>query len=143
MQYMSPSTQGFYNTANYPKAMLPNDVVEITDEQFRYLLRGQNGGKVMAVDAGGKPVLNDPVLDPDMVSGQERLWRDAELERVKWLRERHRDELELSIPSSLTNDQYGQLLEYLQLLRDWPQSSNFPDQEHRPPVPAWIAEQTP
>ncbi|MBJ2205706.1 phage tail protein [Pseudomonas carnis] len=123
--------------------MLPDDVVEVTGEQFRYLLKGQNAGKLMAVDADGQPVLNDPVLDAVEVASQERIWRDAELERVKWLRERHRDELELSIPHSLTDDQYGQLLEYMQLLRDWPQSSNFPDQEHRPPVPAWVAEQAP
>ena len=142
MQYMSPSTQGFYNTANYPKRMLPDDVVEVTDEQFRYLLKGQNAGKVMAVDADGQPVLNDPVLDAVEVASQERIWRDAELERVKWLRERHRDELELSIPHSLTNDQYAQLLEYMQLLRDWPASSAFPNTDARPVAPAWIAEQT-
>ncbi|MDE1531700.1 phage tail assembly chaperone [Pseudomonas carnis] len=140
MQYMSPSTQGFYNTANYPKRMLPDDVVEVTDEQFRYLLTGQNAGKVLAVDAGGQPVLNDPVLDAVEVASQERIWRDGEFERVKWLRERHRDELEQSVQTTLTDDQYRELLAYMQLLREWPQSPSFPNQSLRPVAPDWISD---
>ena len=142
MQYMSPSTQGFYNTANYPKRMLPDDVVEVTDEQFRYPLKGQNAGKVMAVDAGGQPVLNDPVLDAVEVASQERIWRDAKIESVQWLRDRHRDEVESARPTTLTTEQSDQLLDYVQALRDWPASLDFPSADARPAAPAWIAEQT-
>lgn len=142
MQYMSPSTQGLYNTRTYPKAQLPSDVVEITEEQFWYLLKGQNAGKVMAVDTAGQPTLIDPVTGPDELARQERFRRDSELERVKWLRERHRDELELSMSPSLTSDQYSQLLTYMQQLREWPQSPDFPDPAHRPVAPGWIESET-
>ncbi|OCW20994.1 hypothetical protein C9382_11840 [Pseudomonas aylmerensis] len=58
-----------------------------------------------------------------------------------WLRERHRDQLEISRETTLSAEQFTELLEYMQDLRDWPQSPDFPDIEQRPVPPAWIAEQ--
>ncbi|OEC51163.1 hypothetical protein A7K61_26125 [Pseudomonas sp. AP42] len=58
------------------------------------------------------------------------------------MRERHRDELELGSATSLTTDQYGELLAYMQFLRDWPQSTKFPTQKYRPKKPGWIDQQT-
>lgn len=72
----------------------------------------------------------------------ERSWRDAELVSVMWLRERHRDQLEIAREPTLSAEQFTELLEYMQDLRDWPQSPDFPSAEHRPAAPAWIAEQT-
>lgn len=72
----------------------------------------------------------------------ERVWRDAEIVRVAWLRDRHRDEVELGGETSITAEQYAELLAYLQALRDWPQSADFPDNRHRPLSPGWIAGQT-
>ena len=71
----------------------------------------------------------------------ERQWRDAELENVQWLRERHRDESDLELAHTLTPDQFKQLLSYLQELRDWPQSPDFPALQQRPVAPDWIANQ--
>ncbi|HDS1679143.1 TPA: hypothetical protein QEM39_000619 [Pseudomonas putida] len=73
---------------------------------------------------------------------QERAWRNSEVERVKWLRERHRDEQDLQKETTLTAEQFAQLLTYLQELRDWPQSTAFPDATQRPVAPSWIADQT-
>lgn len=73
----------------------------------------------------------------------ERAWRNAEVERVKWLRERHRDERELEQPTTLSTPQFGELMAYIQQLRDWPQSEHFPDVDHRPRPPEWINDQTP
>jgi hypothetical protein len=70
-----------------------------------------------------------------------RAWRDSEIESIKWLRERHRDELDLGIAHVLTDGQFAQLLTYMQALRDWPQVLDFPAMESRPVVPSWIAEQ--
>ncbi|QDH68527.1 hypothetical protein FKZ69_06675 [Pseudomonas azotoformans] len=70
------------------------------------------------------------------------MWRDAEIERVKWLRERHRDQLEIGTETTLKDEQFSELLLYVQSLRDWPQSSAFPDSEHRPIAAPWIAELT-
>ncbi|MEX3776177.1 hypothetical protein [Pseudomonas sp. MYb118] len=71
----------------------------------------------------------------------ERAWRDAEVVRVSWLRDRHRDQLDAGIETTLTTAQFAVLLTYLQALRDWPQSPDFPDSQHRPVAPEWIAEQ--
>jgi len=79
------------------------------------------------------------VLDPDAL---ERAWRDAELASVMWLRERHRDQVEISAQTTLSAEQFASLLVYVQALRDWPQAPDFPDVEHRPVAPAWIADQT-
>lgn len=74
--------------------------------------------------------------------GDERAWRDAELVAVMWLRERHRDQLEIEVETTLTAEQFKDLLVYMQALRDWPQSPDFPDSQHRPTAPPWLAEQS-
>ncbi|NBF12839.1 hypothetical protein GV818_29765 [Pseudomonas sp. Fl4BN1] len=75
---------------------------------------------------------------PDLVA-QERAWRDSEMASVMWLRERHRDQLEIG-KTTLTRAQFSDLLTYIQALRDWPQSTVFPDTQRRPDRPAWIVE---
>ncbi|MBF8730447.1 hypothetical protein IRZ59_08295 [Pseudomonas guariconensis] len=71
----------------------------------------------------------------------ERAWRDAELAGLVWLRDRHRDQVEIGVPTTLTPDQFAELLVFMQALRDWPQSEAFPDSAQRPVAPPWIAEQ--
>lgn len=68
----------------------------------------------------------------------ERGWRDAEINRVEWLRNRHLDELAQEIDTTLTNTEYEQLLGYIQELRDWPANPNFPNQASRPVMPSWL-----
>jgi hypothetical protein len=80
-----------------------------------------------------------PLEDP---ASFERERRDTELAAVIWLRERHRDQKEIGFDTALSDAQFEELLLYMQALRDWPQSPNFPDIEHRPLAPAWIANQT-
>ena len=91
------------------------------------------------VNEGGKTA---PGSTAEEDASTERRWRDGELESIKWLRERHRDEVELGGPASLTAEQYSELLGYMQSLRDWPQASDFPDAKHRPIRPDWIDKQT-
>lgn len=89
------------------------------------------------LDEGGKP-LPAPEEDPIL---SERAWRDTEIESVKWLRDRHRDEVDSARPTTLTAQQSGELLDYVQALRDWTQSSKFPIAKYRPKRPAWITQQ--
>ncbi len=89
-----------------------------------------------SLDAPPVPV---PLLD---LEAQERTWRDTALSAVMWLRERHRDQLELRAPTSIGDEQFTELLVYMQALRDWPQSPDFPDSQHRPTAPPWLAEQS-
>lgn len=84
----------------------------------------------------------DEALQHERLSLAEREWRNVQVEGLKWLRERHRDEQDLQRETTLSGEQFGELLDYLQALRDWPQSEQFPVLEHRPITPTWIADQT-
>lgn len=71
----------------------------------------------------------------------EREWRDAEVSETDWLMNRHRDELDMLRDTTLTTEQFSELLSYRQALRDWPQTESFPDSAQRPEPPTWIASQ--
>lgn len=71
----------------------------------------------------------------------ERNWRDDELARWVWLRDRHRDQQELGVATTLTTEQFALLLRYLQQLREWPQASEFPEAAARPLAPAFLERQ--
>ena len=83
----------------------------------------------------------EPPLAADPTEA-ERAWRDGEIAAHEWLVSRHRAEVELQRDTTLTAEQYAELLQYLQALRDWPAAEAFPDSAQRPVAPPWIAEQT-
>ncbi|PZP05606.1 MULTISPECIES: phage tail assembly chaperone [Pseudomonas] len=85
----------------------------------------------------------DPVPSPltkEELAATERSYRDQELARGVWLRDRHRDQTEIAMVTTLSADQFIQLLVHMQALRDWPQSADFPDANFRPVAPTWMAE---
>lgn len=90
--------------------------------------------------AGG--VFSAPEVDVDDLALGERIWRDAEVSSSEWLVMRHRDELDLSLATTITAGQFSELLSYRQALRDWPLTPGFPSADRRPVAPAWIADQT-
>lgn len=55
-----------------------------------------------------------------------RSFRDAHINSVLWMRERHADELELGTEPTLTPEQYTELLTYIQTLRDLPSQPGAP-----------------
>ena len=118
---------------------IPKTAVPVDDDMWMRLTQESDGiwmlGAAGAITKGPLPVVKFDYVKI------ERQWRDGEIEAIKWLRERHRDQLDLSLPTTLTATQFVELLDYLQLLRDWPQAKSFPDQKYRPTIPAWIAEQ--
>lgn len=65
-------------------------------------------------------------ISPDL-SVEVRLKRDQLLSDTQWLIQRHRDQIEVSEPTTLTADQYKALLTYRQALRDVPTQSGFPN----------------
>ncbi|MFK3642357.1 phage tail assembly chaperone [Pseudomonas protegens] len=135
----SPSSGTTYLLGIHPT--IPADALEISDALYLAVIGNPPPGKVRAHDAQGLPYLVDtPIVVPDLAA-QERGWRDDELSSVMWLRERHRDQLEVEAPTTLTVEQFKELLFYIQTLRDWPQSADFPNIQHRPTAPDWIAEQ--
>lgn len=80
----------------------------------------------------------DDAAKATRASQAERAWRNNELDSVKWLRERHRDERENEQDTTLSAVQFSELMAYIQQLRDWPQSDQFPEANHRPAPPEWI-----
>ena len=139
-RYYSPQTMTSYLQGIH--SVIPEDAVEISEELYLSVIASPPPGKVRSHDAGGLPCLIDlpaPVVDS---AALERTWRDTQIAAVQWLRDRHRDEQDMQRETTLTAEQFAELLAYLQALRDWPQSEFFPDIEHRPVVPGWVAEQT-
>lgn len=97
--------------------------------------------QVLDMIEAGEPFTEFVEPTPSVTDQQvvERDWRDSELERSRWLRERHRDEQELQVETTLSSENFSELLAWFQALRDWPQSSAFPSSEQRPQRPAWLA----
>lgn len=120
--------------------VMPADAKEIDEARYLEVLGNPVAGKVRGHDTEGLPTLIDP--PPEDLAMMERAWRDGEILRVQWIRDRHRDESELSRPTTITSEQFAGLLYYMQALRDWPEQSAFPSEASRPVPPACIAEQT-
>lgn len=121
---------------------MPDDVLPITEERFFEVIARPEPGKVRGHDAEGLPILVDSVPTTDELAVAERAWRDAELGTTEWLVTRYRDELDMQLATTLTAEQFTKLLAYRQVLRDWPQSEQFPVIEYRPVAPPWITEQS-
>ncbi|MFW3895947.1 phage tail assembly chaperone [Pseudomonas bharatica] len=140
--YYSASIGGFIDLALFPE--LPKDAVPVTDEQHQALLSGQSHAMKIVADDEGRPVLAEPPpATPEQLASAERGWRDGQLSAVQWLRDRHRDELDLGREPTLSAAQFDELLAYLQTLRDWPQQEAFPDPAGRPVPPDWIDQPAP
>lgn len=122
---------------------IPSDALLISEDRYKEVITNPAPGKVRAHDENGLPILIDPPPSTaDELATAERSWRDAEIENWQWLRERHRDEIDSARPTSMTVEQSVELLDYVQALRDWPQSSNFPGSQYRPEAPSWLTDQS-
>ncbi|WP_226942313.1 phage tail assembly chaperone [Pseudomonas lundensis] len=117
---------------------IPESAVLISESLFMRMTQETDGVWMLNED---KTITKHPAVEsvPDL-SAQGRQWRDTEIENIKWLRERHRDEGDLGIEHALSTVQFNDLLSYLQALRDWPLSSQFPSISSRPTVPDWLAD---
>ncbi|RWU18112.1 phage tail protein [Pseudomonas alkylphenolica] len=138
----SPSRCRFYLRA-LANQDTPTDVIEITAEQHLELVNGQASGLHLSADADGNPILIEQPKPPlEVLAATERAWRDAQISSTEWLTTRHRDEQDMQQATTLTAEQFSELLAYRQHLRDWPETEAFPDSLLRPVEPDWIAEQT-
>lgn len=119
---------------------IPKSATEIDEEMWVRLLNETDGVWTLGDDGAitKEPL---PVIEADYAA-IERQWRDGEIEAIKWLRERHRDQQDLALPTTLTTAQFTDLLGHFQQLRDWPESKKFPNQKYRPVAPGWLANQT-
>ncbi|RTY69855.1 phage tail protein [Pseudomonas veronii] len=126
-----------------PDCTLPpvKELRAITDAEYLTLLDAQTQGKIIQAGAKGAPVAVDPLppSESELIE-RERIWRDQALAATDSLVVRHRDELEVGRPTTLTGEQFTQLQNYRLDLRDWPGSELFPDSQHRPAPPIWLGD---
>lgn len=85
----------------------------------------QNGAMIVRVDGGFEIKATPPPTLEELFDGL-RSFRDARINAVLWMRERHADELELGKEPTLTPEQYTALLTYIQSLRDIPAQPGAP-----------------
>lgn len=79
--YFSPSEIGFYHESDKQDYLLagtwPNDLIEISERWFLYLLDGQQKGKVITVNDNEQPILVDPPT-----ATKEQLIAEADTQKV-------------------------------------------------------------
>lgn len=93
----------------------------------------------LLIDSGEQCQVHiDPVISDAEVKANERMWRDSEIQRISWVRDRHRDQLEMGLKTTLSDEQFKELLKYTQALRDWPQAESFPSITKRPVALPWL-----
>lgn len=120
---------------------IPDDAVPVGLENMIALKAGVTAGQVIVPGEDGEPVLGEPPPpSPEVLGTIERRWRDFQLSATDPLVTRHRDELELELPTTLNAEQYQQLQQYRVALRFWPESADFPTQVDRPQPPNWLAD---
>lgn len=119
-KYFSPSTQWFYNTEfNYPT--LPEDIVEISDEDHARLLNAINDYKEVYLDENNQLALRDR---PVTIS-----WDSIRTKRNRLLVESDYTQMP-DWPGNKTA-----WAAYRQLLRDIPQTYSTPDEVVWPAKP--------
>lgn len=141
MIYYNPATGGFLDTVIHGKD-LPGGLIEVSNDRRTEIITARANHLVVVCEGGTISFQDPPGPSAADIADQERTWRNAELAAVMWLRERHRDQLEIGVSTTLSSEQFTELLIYMQALRDWPQSPDFPQSAYRPVAPPWITEQT-
>ncbi|UZE30455.1 phage tail assembly chaperone [Pseudomonas asplenii] len=119
-------------------SLVDNGGQQITANRRDALLSEEAAGKVIMPDANGLPVVVAPRPTAEQSAARERVWRDQALSAVMGIRDRHRDQKEINVPTTLPDEQFKELLVYMQALRDWPQATDFPVFRHRPAAPLWL-----
>ncbi|MHB2246492.1 phage tail assembly chaperone [Pseudomonas fitomaticsae] len=98
---------------------------------------------IPAIDPSREPqstvIAQVAMVDDNEPLAVERAWRQSALAASEWQVTRHRDEQELGRGTTLKPQQYLELLEYRQALRDWPGVGAFAASVSRPSVPQWLA----
>lgn len=119
-----------------------NGGVEIEDKVYMQLLiQNSKGLGVIGRDSDGFPALTAAAPPTSAELAEiERRWRDAELASAAGLRDRHRDQIEITVDTAISDVQFREILVYIQALRDWPQSDRFPNSTNRPIAPQWYSQ---
>ncbi|HDR8939602.1 phage tail assembly chaperone [Burkholderia vietnamiensis] len=119
---------GFYDSVDSPVPSGVQNVVEVTEAQWRELMSAQSRGARIAVSEQGRPVVLDPLpLTRAQIAEMKRAERDAALHATDWLVSRHQDEKLLGNGTTLTADEFELLLKYRQSLRECSDLPGWPN----------------
>lgn len=139
MIYYCSKSNGFYLSQLHGDS-IPKGAIEITEKKYEELKTGQADGKVITSNEAGHPILaNQPPLSKKQHEASVRVARDEAIATSMWIVERHRSEVYIGAETTMTEQQYIQLLTYHQDLRDWPAKPGWPEID-MPPAPDWLAE---
>ncbi|PKL12365.1 MAG: hypothetical protein CVV52_10360 [Spirochaetae bacterium HGW-Spirochaetae-8] len=109
---------------NWGFTLEPKDgSVEITDERWMELLRGQEEGRIIQDDGEGYPAALENRLSLERLAVNVRQERDQRIEAVEWRVRRYQDEEILALQHT---DDRTALARYIQALRDVPSQDGFP-----------------
>lgn len=97
--------------------------IAMRGEEFVYLVSKENVEANILVEAKELQKTKNNELKCNYL----RELRNVELDGLSWLVERHKEEVELGIDTTLLSEEYQKILRYKQYLRDIPQDSNFPN----------------
>lgn len=124
--FFSATTGAFYDDELW-EASLPDDAAEVTAERHAELMGATTKGQIIQADQDGAPIAVDAPTPPaEAVAIVVRRRRDAEIARLRWFVERHRDEITLGVTTTLTPEDFTLVLQHIQLLRDLPDQAGFP-----------------
>jgi len=120
-KFYSRATGGFYSEDVHGKDSIPGDGFELTDEEWQDLLAQQARGMEIRPGTHGGPVAVAPDPEPGLL-----VQRDNALRETDWLVARHRDEVELEVPTTLTGEDYRRLQKWRSDLRNLKSQPGFP-----------------
>lgn len=123
--FFSKSVGNFVDDTIWAK--LPDDAVEVSDDEYKAFLEARNAGKVIMGDDAGKPYIADrPPPSNEELGIRIRRERNMKLQEITWRIDRYRSQTELGCTTTDDANAYTQLLVYAQALRDVPQQTTFP-----------------
>jgi len=124
--FYSPSTRGFF-TSDIHGDKIPRDAAEITREQWQELLDKQGAGHEIVPGRDGAPKAVPRVKTTEHHRSDLLAARDTALAKTQDLVERHRDEVDMGRGTTLTDQQYIDLLMHRHALR---RLHEHPDYQH-------------
>jgi hypothetical protein len=125
--FFSKETMGFYLTEFHTVDEIPTDAVEITPEYYEDIIQKHNSENlIITSDDNGYPILTTPEYSDLELAESVRYGRNNLLKKSEYLISRHKEQLEAEIPTTITSEDYMNLLHYRQNLRDITRQLNFP-----------------
>lgn len=134
--FFSAQTKGFYDPSIHGDA-IPADAVGIAFQRHAELMAAQASGKIITADAEGYPVAVDPPPPSvDAMLFALRVERDKRLAAATAILDRHRNQRDFGLPTTLTDAEAIAWAAYAQALRDLPELTADPANPVWPVAPS-------